>query len=72
MTPGMPNVALEICDRVGHIMNSGDGYYGGVFVAGMYSYAFVEKDINKIINNALKIIPSKSTFFQFFRYIQNK
>lgn len=64
MSPGMPNAALEICDRVGHIMNSGDGYYGGVFVAGMYSYAFVEKDINKIINNALKIIPSKSTFFQ--------
>ena len=41
MTPGMPNTALEICDKVGHIMNYGDGYYGGVFVAGMYSHAFV-------------------------------
>ena len=25
MTPGMPNTALEICDKVGHIMNYGDG-----------------------------------------------
>ncbi len=64
MSPGMPNVALEICDRVGHIMNSGDGYYGGVFVAGMYSHAFVEKDIATIIHSALNMIPTKSTFHQ--------
>ena len=62
MSPGMPNAALEICDRVGHTMNSGDGYYGGVFVAGMYSYAFVENDIPTIINSALSMIPAKSTF----------
>lgn len=64
MSPGMPNVALDICDRVGHIMNSGDGYYGGVFVAGMYSYAFIENDIPTVINNALQMIPTKSTFHQ--------
>jgi hypothetical protein len=64
MTPGMPNVALEICDRVGHIMNSGDGYYGGVLMATMYSYAFVSDDINAIIHNALAHIPEQSTFRQ--------
>ena len=30
-------------DKVGHIMNSGDGWYGGVFVATMYSLAFVAR-----------------------------
>lgn len=64
MNPGMPNSALEICDTVGHIMNSGDGYYGGVFVAGMYSYAFIEDDIPTIVNKALAMIPQESTFFQ--------
>ena len=45
MTPGMPNTAAEISDRVGHIMNSGDGCYGGVYVGAMYSLAFISHDI---------------------------
>lgn len=64
MTPGMPNSALEICDRVGHIMNAGDGYYGGVLMATMYSYAFVSDDVPSIVNNALAHIPKESTFYR--------
>lgn len=64
MTPGMPNTALEICDRVGHIMNSGDGYYGGVLMAAMYSYAFLMDDVPAIIDRALSHIPEQSTFYQ--------
>ena len=64
MNPGMPNSALEVCDRVGHIMNSGDGYYGGVLMATMYSYAFISNDIKAIINQALSHIPAQSTFHQ--------
>jgi len=71
MNPGMPNNALTICDRVGHIMNYGDGYYGGVFMATMYSYAFVSNDIQMIINNALKHIPDQSTFYQCIRDVMN-
>jgi hypothetical protein len=64
MSPGMPNTALDICDRVGHIMNYGDGYYGGVFMATMYSYAFVDDDIESIVRQALSHIPKESTFYQ--------
>ena len=32
MTPGMPNTASEISDKIGHIMNYGDGWYGGVYI----------------------------------------
>ena len=71
MTPGMPNTALEICDKVGHIMNYGAGYYGGVFVAGMYSHAFVENDIPTIINKSLNMIPKESTFYQCINDVIN-
>ena len=64
MNPGMPNSAMAVCDQIGHIMNSGDGYYGGLFMATMYSYAFVTDDIKEIINKALIAIPLKSTFHQ--------
>ena len=63
MNPGMPNSALEVCDRVGHIMNYGDGYYGGVFMATMYSYAFITDDIDFIINNALEHVSGQRSFF---------
>jgi len=64
MAPGMPNASNEICDVVGHIMNYGDGYYGGVYVAAMYSLAFVSDDVEYVVNEALKTIPEKSTFHQ--------
>ena len=39
MHPGMPNSAARFTDDVGHIMNYGDGWYGGVYVAALYSLA---------------------------------
>ena len=62
MSPGMPNSASEISDKVGHLMNYGDGWYGGVFIGAMYSLAFVEKDLLTIVEKALTTIPAKSKF----------
>jgi hypothetical protein len=63
MTPGMVNSATEIADRVGHIMNSGDGYYGGVYVSALYSMAFVSNDATEIVEQAIKTIPEKTKFY---------
>ena len=64
MSPGMVNTSTEICDKVGHIMNYGDGWYGGVYVAAMYSLAFVSNDVNYIVTEALKSIPQESEFYK--------
>jgi ADP-ribosylglycohydrolase. len=64
MSPGMPNTASEISDKIGHIMNYGDGWYGGVYVGAMYSLAFVYNDVYTIVNEALKTVPKESTFYQ--------
>lgn len=62
MTPGMVNSATEIANRVGHIMNSGDGWYGGVYVSALYSMAFVSNDVNEIVAQAIKTIPEGTKF----------
>ena len=62
MAPGMVNKATEIADRVGHVMNSGDGWYGGVFVSALYSLAFVSDDPVYITTQALKTIPEDTKF----------
>ena len=54
MSPAMPNTASEISDKIGHIMNYGDGWYGGVFIGAMYSLAFTSSDIPYIVKTALK------------------
>ena len=64
MSPGMPNAASEVSDKIGHIMNYGDGWYGGVFVGAMYSLAYVTDDVNTIVEEALKSIPEQSTFYK--------
>jgi hypothetical protein len=62
MCPGMINTGTEFCDKIGHIMNYGDGWYGGVFMSALYSLAFVSNDIPLIVSEALKTIPPKSKF----------
>jgi len=64
MSPGMPVSAAEICDGVGHIMNHGDGWYGGVYVATMYSLAFISDCIEYVVKEALKAIPEQSQYYQ--------
>lgn len=62
MSPGMPNTASVICDSVGHIMNYGDGWYGGVYMAAMYSLAFVSDSVEFVVTEALKCIPEESRY----------
>ena len=64
MSPGMINSAAETANRIGHIMNYGDGVYGGIYVASMYALAFVSDDIEFIVEEALKTIPPESEFYQ--------
>ena len=64
MCPAMPNTASAISDKIGHIMNYGDGWYGGVYVGAMYALAFTSSDIHYIVTEALKTIPAQSEFYQ--------
>ncbi|ADB38664.1 ADP-ribosylglycohydrolase family protein [Spirosoma linguale] len=64
MSPGMPNTAVKIGDPIGHIMNYGDGWYGGVYVGAMYALAFLNNDVNYVVREGLKAVPAQSTFYQ--------
>ncbi len=71
MSPGMPNAASEVSDKIGHIMNYGDGWYGGVYVGAMYSLAFISDDIQFIVTEALKAIPEQSRYYQCMKDVIN-
>ena len=60
--PGRVNDAVAVCDSIGHIMNYGDGWYGGVFISALYSLAYVCTDIPLLVSEALKTIPEGTKF----------
>lgn len=67
MCPGMPQQAVKLSENIGHIMNYGDGLYGGIFVAALYSEAFFEDSIPKVIDHALKSIPAESDYYKIVK-----
>ena len=67
IAPGMPQVSNRYGDRMGHIMNYGDGVYGGMFIAAMYTQAFFAKDIREVVEKGLQAIPPQSLYAQLIR-----
>jgi len=67
MTPGLPQEANKYADRVGHVMNYGDGVYGGMFFAGMYATAFFERDPRRVVEAGLASIPPQSGYAKVIR-----
>ena len=67
IAPGMPNLAIELGEKFGRLMNYGDGLYGGQFVGGMYAEAFFEDDPVKIVDAGLKCIPAESQYAECIR-----
>ncbi|NMB74818.1 MAG: PKD domain-containing protein [Myxococcales bacterium] len=64
VSPGLPRAALDIAWRAGHLMNHGDGVYGGAWVAAMHARAFVARDLDEVIAAGLEAIPAESRFRQ--------
>lgn len=64
MCPGLPQASNDYCQRVGRVMNYGDGLYGGMFVAGMYAAAFFENEPRKVVEAGLAGIPVNSPYGQ--------
>ncbi len=69
MAPGMINTAVNYTDGIGHMMNYGDGWYGGVYVASMLSLAYVYNDVEKIVTEALKTIPEQSKYYKCIKCV---
>ncbi len=64
VSPGLPNMCIELGEKFGRLMNYGDGLYGGQWVSAMYAAAFFESDPVKIIEAGLKCIPEKSQYYE--------
>ena len=65
--PGLPRISNAWSDKVGHIMNYGDGVYAGMAMAAMYSEAFFESDPHRLAEYSLRAIAAESGYAQMVR-----
>ena len=60
--PGMPSLAAQRAFEIGHLVNYGDGVYGGVFVSAMHAAAFGTNDLDTIIRIGIESVPKGTEF----------
>jgi ADP-ribosylglycohydrolase len=65
--PGDPEKAARYARKAASVSHDGNGIYGGMFVAGIEAAAFLEKDVLKLLDIGLSIIPPDSLYAQVVR-----
>ncbi|HOK57056.1 MAG TPA: ADP-ribosylglycohydrolase family protein [bacterium] len=71
ITPGNPEKGVELAYKDASVTHIKNGVYGAMFITAMISIAFYEKDIKKIVKNALSFIPQKSRLAEGIEEILN-
>ncbi len=62
LSPGMLASVIKLSDRIGRIISSGDGWYGGVYIAALYSLSFILDKTEAVVEEAVKLFPEKASF----------
>src|SRR5579883_2980061 len=60
VAPGDPEFAADLARRAASVSHDGEAIYGAQVLAAMEAQAFVEHDINRLIDTALRFIPHDS------------
>ena len=60
VAPGDPELAADLARRAGSVSHDGEAIYGAQVLAAMEAQAFVESDLNVLIDTALTFIPGDS------------
>jgi ADP-ribosylglycohydrolase len=68
--PGDPERAAHFARRAGSVSHDGEAIYGAQVVAAMEAQAFVESDIQKLIDTGLRVIPPDSIIARLIRDVR--
>ncbi|MFC3746932.1 ADP-ribosylglycohydrolase family protein [Paenibacillus sp. GCM10012306] len=69
IAPGRPELAANYAGKMASVSHDGNGKYGAMFIAACIAAAFGEKDVSRIIETGLSVIPQESEYFRMTRDI---
>ena len=70
VAPGNPALAVELAKKAARVSHDGEAVYAAQVVAALVSLGFVERDINRLLDEAVKFIPRDSLIAQIHRDVR--
>ena len=70
VAPGDPELAADLARRAASVSHDGEAIYGAQVLAAMEAQAFVESDIEKLIDTGVSFIPKDSVIYRMISDIR--
>ncbi len=70
VAPGKPELAAELARKAARVSHDGEAVHAAVVVAGMVSAAFVEKNMNKLLDIGVGLIPENCLIARIHRDVR--
>ena len=71
VAPGDPALAADLARRAASVSHDGEAIYGAQVVAAIEAQAFVESDINRLLDTAVTFIPRDSVIYRMIHDIRD-
>lgn len=71
IAPGDPELAADLARRAACVSHDGEAIYGAQVVAALVAHAFVESDINTLIDTAVSLIPADSITYRMIENVRD-
>ena len=64
VAPGDPELAADLARKAASVSHDGEAIYGAQVLAAMEAQAFVEPDLDALLDTGLRFIPKDSTIYR--------
>ncbi len=71
IVPGEPELAADLARRAASVSHDGEAIYGAQVVAALVSQAFVEPDMDRLIDAATSLIPADSLIYRMIEKLRD-
>jgi ADP-ribosylglycohydrolase len=71
IAPGHPALAADLARRAASVSHDGEAIYGAQVIAALIAQAFIESDLDKLIDTAITLIPADSIIYRLIADIRN-
>jgi ADP-ribosylglycohydrolase len=70
VSPGDPEMAADLAKKAGSVSHDGEALYDAQIIAAMEAQAYVESDLNVLLDTAVKLIPNNSLTYRMINDIR--
>jgi len=64
VAPGDPELAADLARRAASVSHDGEAVFGAQIIAAMEAHAFVERDLDVLLDTAIRLIPRDSVIYR--------